>query len=210
MTNLSPNETTVRVYNKKLQAYLEQTPSWYDESHIPMLRWIETSLTAMTPQGRILEIGSGPGRDAGFIADQGYDITCSDASEAFVNYLLSNGHNALLLDAIKDSIPLGFKMIFANAVVPHFTNEDFIKVIHKIYAALPEGGIFSFSVKQGDVEGWTTEKMHAQRYIKCWDVRDILAILNESGMQLEYLDKDIPGDLPTPTWALFIARKPKS
>lgn len=207
MTDSTPNKQTVEAYNEKSALYIEYTPNWYDSSHIPLLRWVETSLTMISQKGRILEIGSGPGRDANFISEQGYEIVCSDASTAFVDYLRLRRPNSLLLDAITDPIPTGFEMIFANAVIPHFTQNDLKRFIEKTYTALPHNGIFSFSIKQGVGEKWVTEKLNQKRYIKYWMPKEIETLLMECGFKLEYLDQDIPGDLPGHIWALFIARK---
>jgi cyclopropane fatty-acyl-phospholipid synthase-like methyltransferase len=208
MTDLTPNEQTVEAYNKKLSLYIQHTPPWYDASHIPLLRWIETTLTMTPSKGKILEVGSGPGRDADFISEQGYNIVCSDASQAFVDYLSNvKKREAILLDVLTDPMPAGFDMIFANAVIPHFTQSDLFNFIKKVHSALPDDGIFSFSIKQGSGEKWVTEKLNQKRYIKYWAPEEIKMILLETGFKLEYLDRDIPGDLPGHVWALFAARK---
>ncbi len=207
LTRLTPNEKTLQAYNKRLSQYILNTPSWYNESHTPLLQWMRFCLALTPRKAEILEIGSGPGRDALFISSQGFNVTCSDASYEFVDYLNKRGQHALLLDAVKDSIPLGFQMIFANAVIQHFTEDNLDLVLEKVYDALPAGGIFAFSVKQGDGEAWITEKLQEKRYIRYWQPEELLAKIDENGYKVEYLQKNIPGDLPNHIWTLIVVRK---
>jgi len=207
ITKLTPNEKTLQTYNKRLAQYIIHTPSQYNESHIPLLKWIEYSLALIPKSAVILEIGSGPGRDAHYISSCGFNVICSDASSKFVDYLNSNEQQAILFDAIKDPIPGEFEMIFANAVIQHFTDQDFGFVLEKVYDSLPPKGVFAFSAKQGEGEAWITEKLQDERYIKYWQPHELSARIEEKRYEIVYLQKDIPGDLPNHIWTLVVARK---
>lgn len=207
MSKFSPNDETVEAYNHTIKWYLKYTPRNYNKTHAPLLNWINTSLDLIPKDSRIFEIGSGPGRDARYIMQKGYDVTCSDASFAFVEYLNKKRHTAVQFNAIKDPLEGTYSMVFANAVVPHFTESDLRLVLEKVHRTLDHGGIFAFSAKQGNGEIWTREKIGDKRYIRYWQPEELKVILEKSGYQVVFLDHGIPGDLPTHTWILLTARK---
>ena len=210
MQGLNPNDETIEAYNRKIAKYIQNTPAWYNESHKPLLKWIDFNLSLVPNNGRILEIGSGPGRDAKYMKEKGYPVICSDASFAFVNYLEHIGERAFLFNPLRDEIAKRYHMVFANAVVPHFTSQDFRLVLGKIHRALTDDGIFAFSAKQGEGEVWTDEKLGDRRYVYHWHPDDLLKFVQEAGYETTYLKHSIPGDLPTHTWILITAKKVSS
>lgn len=209
MYETSSNDQTIEAYNRNLAAYLKNTPKQYNESHTPLVRWVTTALSLLpNKDARILEFGSGPGRDAKYMRSLGYNVTCSDASSEFVKYLQRSDQDALSLNVLKDPIPTGYSMFFANSVIPHFSPSNLDVVLSKAYESLPPKGIFAFSVKQGTSEAWINEKMHDKRYVKYWQPSDIQARLSHAGFRTAYLQTDIPGDIaPNHVWSLFIAVK---
>lgn len=52
----------------------------------------------------ILEIGTGPGRDADYIESLGYSVTRSDAVESFIEYNKSKNKNIIKLNLYEDKI----------------------------------------------------------------------------------------------------------
>ena len=205
---LSPNDQTIEVYNRTVDLYLQGTPGHYLPHHAPMRHWIEVSLAFKPNNGKILEIGSGPGRDAHFMKSLGHEVLCSDASSAFVDYLRQSGHEAVLLNALKDPIP-SHAMIFANAVTPHFTQEELYSVLTKIYTCLPHDGIFAFSVKQGEGEAWIDEKLTEKRFVHYWHPTNIKRFVESIGFNVVFFAKDIQGDFPQHIWTLITVRKIK-
>jgi cyclopropane fatty-acyl-phospholipid synthase-like methyltransferase len=201
------NDETIKVYNEDLESYIKGTPQEYQENHGPLLKWINATLSMLSKGGRILEIGSGTGREAHYISSKGFDITLSDGAQSFVSYLKSQGDDALLINAVDDPIPTGYEMIFANAVVSHFTPEDLQLVLKKIFDALPQGGLVAFSTKQGKGEKWVNEKFHEKRYIHLWTVDEIKKLVEDAGFSIIFIEHDIPGDLKSHTWINLTAKK---
>jgi len=204
---ISSNEITLRAYDYDIESYLKHTPATYDKSHEFLLRWINLSLGLSDKKGHILEIGSGSGRDALYIKSKGHKITCSDASAGFLQHLRQLPVRTLELNLIKDALPNGYSMIFANAVLPHFTKKETGLVIHKIYNALPANGIFAFSVKQGIGSLWTDEKLRHKRYINFWQPQAIIEIVTQAGFKIMYKKMNAPGDLKTHTWTHLTLKK---
>lgn len=203
----NPNSKTVEVYDRAIKEYLKKTPLTYNETHIPLLRWINKSLSLISPHGKIFEIGTGPGRDALYIESRGYDVSRSDASKAFVSYLRRNGKQATLYNVLEDNIYSDYHMIFANAVIPHLTSYDLKYVLHKIHRGIPRDAIFAFSAKQGRGEAWINEKLTEPRFVRYWEPETLCRMAEDAGFEIAYKDQDVLGDLPNHRWILLTLRK---
>lgn len=206
-SKISSNEMTLRAYDADISSYLKYTPAAYDISHHLLVKWINESIDRCPEGGRILEVGSGSGRDALYIQSRGYDITCSDAASGFINHLRTLPLKTLEFDLLNDEVPEGYSMIFANAVFPHFTKNETAEAIRKIYSALPKGGVFAFNVKQGSGSLWITEKFMHKRYMQFWKPGDIAQLAAKVGFKIVYKKTDLPGDLKTHTWTHLVLEK---
>lgn len=207
LSSSNPNDVTLASYNAEVEGYIKHTPAAYQNYHKPMLDWIDDSLSMLNKDDRILEIGSGQGRDAEYIRSKGYEITCSDGAPAFVAYLKTKGWDAKTLNVLKDEIPQGYKMIFANAVMPHFTPKQFDFILKKTLNALPSGGLFAFSIKQGHGEGWITEKFMAKRFIHYWNIKALKKSIERYNCKIVVWREGVAGDLPSHTWTDLTIRK---
>lgn len=179
MDNQNDNARTLQSYQDKTQEYIEGTPN-PDET---FRAWIDEALQLIPKEGKILEVGSGFGRDAEYIKSRGFNIECSDAVPNFVKQLQKKGLRAHSLDLLKDEIDGKYDMVFACAVLLHFTPEEFKVVVKKIHDALQGGGIFAFSLKKGNGGAWTDEKLDAPRYFYYWQLEDLKNTMNECGFE---------------------------
>jgi len=202
------NRETIEAYNSELGRYISHTPQDYNKSHVPLLRWLNAAMDMIPTHGtRILEIGSGTGRDAMFMKGHGYTVDCSDAASSFVDYLRQQDIPAFQLDILRDSIEKKYEMIIANAVVPHFTDQDLRVALGNIRGALTDQGLFALSAKQGKGETWTQEKLGKKRYIRYWKPQMLREMLGSYGFEIVYIETDTRGDLNTHIWTHIIARK---
>lgn len=126
--------------------------------------WLDEAVAGLPSNARILELGSGFGRDAEYLAGLNYSVECTDAAQAFVDLLNKRGLNARKLNVIADGLDGSYNLVLANAVLLHFTREQTKEVLRKVLASLKPGGTFAFTLKQGDGEKWTEEKLGAPRY----------------------------------------------
>jgi 2-polyprenyl-3-methyl-5-hydroxy-6-metoxy-1,4-benzoquinol methylase len=206
--SFTPNQQTLAVYNEEALTWIENTPARYLPYHAQMLHWIDTALEGLNPGGKILEIGSATPRDARYMYSKGFTVQCSDATPAFVSFLRQQGEDAINLDIINDSVgSTDYDLIFANAVVPHFTEADFALVLDKIKAMLRPGKFFAFNAKQGNGEKWILEKkVHGKRYAHYWQPYAICKVINEFGFKVVFIQTGAPGDLGSHKWINIIAQ----
>ncbi len=198
------NQKTLHAYESESQSYIAKTPA-----HVAggMKIWIDTALLGLHEGARIFEIGSGNGRDADYIESLGYDVECSDAAQSFVSALLAKGFAARLHNAIVDPIIGSYDLIFANAVLPHFTHEETTLVASKVLTALKPRGRFAFSLKKGEGERWCTEKLGAPVCYHFWTVKQVETLLQNMGFSKWSVTEDAPDFLEGDVWLQVIAYK---
>lgn len=181
------NQKTIEAYNNNLQEYINGTPH---EVSGEMKVWLDKSVENLPKTARILEFGSGFGRDAAYLENSGYSVQRTDAASAFVDLLREQNFEAEHLDAIHDKLPDNQDLVLANAVLLHFKREKAISVIQKTYDALNQEGTFAFTLKQGEGESWSEDKLSSPRYFCYWKSEQIRPVLEEIG----FSEVDINGD----------------
>lgn len=187
----SENEETLEVYQETVDLYLRSTPTEVDK-HLES--WLTGMVTGLPADAHIFEIGSGGGRDALYLQSLGYTVQCSDAIPGFVEALQKVGLNAVLFNALTDEYPAGlFDLVFADAVLLHFTVKEFRYVIRKVYGTLNKDGRFAFTMKVGEGNEWSNAKLNAPRFFQYWRSGSLKTILDEAGFQVDELDESSPG-----------------
>jgi SAM-dependent methyltransferase len=172
------NRQTLNAYAARVQAYVDGTaPEVGGEVKL----WIDRLLSGLAPSARMFELGSAFGRDADYIRGRGFVLQCSDAVPGFVALLRARGLEARLFNALTDPLDGPYELIFANAVLLHFTAQELDCVLVKLRAALAPGGVLAFSLKQGEGEEWSSAKLDAPRFFRYWRAQDLPARLAAAG-----------------------------
>lgn len=199
------NQKTLKAYENGVDAY--------NSSKIPEVMgsvkvWIDTAL-AMVPNGcNVLEIGSAHGRDADYIESKGFIVDRTDAVNSFVRYMRRNGKEARLLNALIDDFGTSYDMIYANAVLLHFTPERSHGVIQKAFNSLKRSGVFAFSVKIGDGSEWSNSKLNAPRYFTYWNEKDLREVIEKTDFKIVFWEEGSTGH-DNSDWYHVILKKDK-
>lgn len=181
MNPMTSNSDTLNAYNNNLRAYIEGTPQEVTGS---VQEWIEETLSYIHRNAKILEIGSGFGRDADYIESRGFLVERSDAADSFVECLRNQGHETKHFNVLEESIPVTYDLIYANAVFLHFREEELKIVLNTVYKGLNETGILAFSVKLGQGEMETPEKVNALRYFRFWQPQPLEELVMQHGFRI--------------------------
>jgi SAM-dependent methyltransferase len=200
MTN--SNHQTIQSYEAHVQEYINGTPQ--DVSGV-VKEWLDEAIANLPKDARILEFGSAFGRDATYLQNFGYKVECTDATQAFVDLLKQKGFNARQLNAITDDLGGQYDLVLANAVLLHFTRDETKQVLQKVFDALKPGGSFAFTLKQGEGEKWSEDKLGAPRYFCFWTEDQIQQLVEATG----FTNVKVSGDKATAKaeWVQVIARK---
>lgn len=196
------NELTLQSYQNKTQRYVKGTPPLDDAQKT----WIDSCLELIPKTGRVLEVGSGFGRDAEYIKERGFAIECTDAVPNFIEILKRKGFNARTLNLLTDPIEDKYDMVLADAVLLHFTPQEAVQVVRKIYAKLTDAGIFAIRTKKGNGAVWSNEKIGAPRYFYYWQPEELKKMLTSCGFERLYVAENY-ANLTSTSWIGVIARK---
>jgi SAM-dependent methyltransferase len=155
---MSTDRDTVRSYDAAAAEYAAEAaamPEW-------VAMEIDVFATALGGSGRVLEIGSGGGRDALALEKRGISVRRTDISKGFVELLRASGFEADLLDPLIDDLTdpqrpgTPYDGIWACACLIHVAREDFGTVLGRLAEATRSGGRLHASVREGDGEDVST------------------------------------------------------
>ena len=192
-------EVTLGSYERGAESYLRHSPQ---EPHSSLVAFRERVLEQMAPRQRLLELGTGPGRDAAFFEARGIVVQRSDGAQAFVSRLREQGHDARLLDVTRDELGQDFDAIFANAVLLHLNPGQLAALLERAGEAVRPGGLLAFTVKEGEGEIWSEEK-ELRRYFRFWREPELRQLLERSGWPTASIDR-VQG--PRDRWLQVICR----
>ena len=144
----------IRFYDKHAVGLVNSYESLCFETVYP---YIIEHLSKLTGSLDILDIGSGTGRDAAWMAGQGYRIIAVDPSMSMLD-IARDLHSNPGIQWIQDRLPdLGandftgakFDMILCNAVWMHIAPNDRINALKRIKSLLTLGGSTFITVRLG-------------------------------------------------------------
>jgi SAM-dependent methyltransferase len=135
------NAVTLRSYEDHAQEFIAGTPNdMIGDTKI----WVDSLLGMLSKSARILELGSGFGRDAAYMREKGYHPELTDGAQAFVDLLRSQAQPAQRLNIVTDDLGGGYDLVFANAVFEHVPPLTLRLVLDKVNSALRSSGVLGF------------------------------------------------------------------
>lgn len=207
------NERTLEFYNKHADLYCLRGKKYYAESqgikdNGANCEFIRNSLNDLPQNAKMFEIGSGDGRDAGFINSLGYNIQTSDAVESFLSILRDKGFSPIKFNVVNDNFADSYDYILANAVFVHLTKPEVEEAVQKVYNALGINGRFVVSLRRR-MEGekdWRANIPGTSdgRFFSFWDISEAEKMLRNVGFKIIYFRQK---DKPNACWLEFIAQK---
>lgn len=172
----------------------------------PVLRgFLDRVATRVGAGARVLELGSGPSRDARYLESLGVRVQRSDATAAFVEMLHAEGFDALRLDVRTDDLGGPWDAVFANAVLLHLDRAAFASALVAIREAVVPGGVLACTLKEGDGETWTDARLGGPRWFVFWRREQLVDVLEHAGWIVESIEQ-VEG--PNDAWLHVIARAP--
>ena len=133
-------------------------------------------LEHMPPEGSILDLGCGSGRDSKFFAERGYRVTAVDGSAELckrAEQLIGFPVRCLLfedLDYVNE-----FDGVWACASLLHVEKEKMLRILGLVSNALKDGGTLYLSYKYG-----TGQRLEKGRFFSDYTEADIPLLFPES------------------------------
>lgn len=199
-TTASPNARTLDVYEQRADRYratLRPAPDW----HVAFLDRVAASLD---PGAAVLELGSGTGGDARYLAGLGLAVQPSDGAGAFVDAMGREGLAPLRIDVLTDDLGGPWDAVVAFAMLLHLAPDELGAVLDRVYDAVRPDGTLALSVKEGDGSGWSDHKLGLPRFFTYWRPGPLTTLLDEHRWTVDVLERRAG---TRDDWILVIARR---
>lgn len=147
-------------------------------------------LKFLKDEGRetLLEIGCGPGQDAQFFQDQGFQVLAVDNTPTMVKFTAEKGVTAQVLDCYNlDEINKCFDAVYTMNCLLHIPKRDIDQILHLISRRLNDSGLMYLGI-WGDTnfEGiWEQDRYEPKRFFSFWKTEALLEVIQRS-FRLEY------------------------
>jgi SAM-dependent methyltransferase len=181
---------TVRAYDASAADYRDRTIDLPD----PVVAAIARFAAVLPPGARVLEIGSGGGRDARALEEAGLRVRRTDVTPGFVEMLRAEGYEADLVDPLTDDLtdPVApgapYPAIWANACLLHVRREDLPTVLGRLAEATERDGLLYATVKEGDGEGWSVHgNVTSPRLFTYWREEPLREVLDATGWSVAHV-----------------------
>jgi SAM-dependent methyltransferase len=181
---------TVRAYNASAPEYHDGTAVVPDLVAAAIGRFA----AVLPPGARVLEVGSGGGRDADALEGAGLSVRRTDVTPGFVDLLRAAGKDADLLDPLTDDLTdpapprTPYAGVWANASLVHVRREDLPTVLTRLAEVTAAGGLLYASLKEGEGEGWSVHgSIPAPRLFTYWREEPLAETLTAAGWSIEHV-----------------------
>lgn len=178
---------TAGAYDRDADGYAAATAAMPDPNRAAVTRFV----AELGPDARVLEIGTGSGRDAAALEAAGASVRRTDVTAGFVERLRAAGHEADLVDPLvgdlADPASAGrlYDGVWANACLHHVDRSRLTAVLGRLAAATRPGGVLRLSVKEGDGESWSTHgTVSGARLFTFWREAPLRAALDRAGWEV--------------------------
>lgn len=187
-------------YNKYAAKVFEDTVDQnMDAITAPFLELLEEGDT-------ILDMGCGSGRDSLTFYDLGYDVTPLDGSEEMCRLAeVHTGLDVLQMTYEEMAFDGAFDGVWACGAFVHIPKDEMPALFRKVARALTEDGIFYFSMRLGDFEGFQGE-----RYFSCYSEKELRSLVEGDGLFTvlkEWVTRDVRSGHSDIQWINILARK---
>ncbi|MGW1339990.1 class I SAM-dependent methyltransferase [Kribbella sp. NPDC002412] len=189
------NEVTLATYEQAAEKFRESIPAEPNTLLIDLLDG------ALAPGARVLELGSGTGRDAIELERRGLVVRRTDATSAFVEMMRAEGYDAERLNAITDDFGGPYDAVFADAVFLHFDRAQLTGVLRKAARAAP---VLAFTTREGKGEAWSNRNLDLPRHFVLWQEQPLRELLAATGWTVEQLSR---GETRIGWWFHVLARR---
>lgn len=195
---MATNEDTVRSYEASAAEYAADAaimPEWVELE-------IDSFVDALGGTGRILEIGSGGGRDARELGRRGLSVRCTDVAQSFVDLLRTDGFEADRVDPLTDDLADPrqpdrlYDGVWSCACLFHVERDDLVTVLGRLAEATRSRGRIHASFKEGDGDVRSTSRTDPRRRYTdtLWREPDLRAQFAAAGWVVDELSSQ--GDEP--------------
>ena len=135
---------TIAIYDAQSLAYAD-----LEEHQIPDI-YLRNFMALLPENGKVLDLGCGPGREAAILRDHGFKVDAVDASLQMVALAKSKYAIDARQACFEDiNLKSAYAGIWASFSLLHASAEAFPRILSKLHLALQPSGIFHIGMKLG-------------------------------------------------------------
>ena len=179
------DQKTIDTYNKMAKEYDEETVDFWDK--FPRT-FIDKFVYFV--KGKILDIGSGPGRDGLILKEKGLEIICLDASESMVKISTEKGLESVVGDLL--DIPFSdesFDGVWAYTSLLHISKNNINKAFVEIRRIMKNNGILGLGLIEGNTEEYKQSSgVSMPRLFSLYSKNEIEDVLKKYGFEILYFE----------------------
>lgn len=195
------DKQTIHTYDELALEYDKETTDFWER----FPRTVFDTFIELT-KGKVLDVGSGPGRDGLILQKAGLDVVCLDASEAMIKLSTERGLNSVLGDFMQ--LPFEnaeFDGVWAYTSLLHVPKSEVEKHLSEIARVLKSGGVFGLGLIEGDTELYRESSgVGKPRWFSFYTKEEIEALLSEYGFEILYFESFT---VRVKTYLNFISKK---
>ena len=204
LTGLTEEEKlTKKAYDNSAAAwatYFNAAEGWKDELK---------KFHKLLPNGRILEIGAGTGRDAENLVNLGYDYTGTDISDELLKKAREKlpQQKFIQMSLYNLKFPEKFDGFWASAVLLHIPKNKVDRALQKIKSTQKKNAIGFISIKDGKGNEFSDREMggiNTTRFFEYWSRQDFEKVLKKNGYKV--MNYDYRTVTKNTQWHMFIVR----
>lgn len=197
------DEETIKTYNALAKDYDEETADFWESFPSTIIKEFTKTLPVA---GRVLDAGSGPGRGALLLRDQGMNVVCFDASETMVELCKSKDFETVLGDFLK--LPFAdesFDGVWSYTSLLHIKKNKINDAVKESRRVLKKDGVFGLGMIEGEDELYRESSgVRQPRWFAFYTKDELEKLLISNGFEVRYFEEFKP---KSKNYLNFIAKK---
>ncbi len=179
------DKKTIDTYNKIAIDYDDETVGFWDNFPKTFLnKFIELS------GHKIIDVGSGPGRDGLLLQETGKEVVCVDASEVMVKISTTRGLRSVLAEF--DNLPFennSFDGVWSYTSLLHVPKKSVDTPLKEISRVLKPFGIFALGLIEGETEEYKESSgVDLPRWFSFYQKDEVINLVEKHGFELVYFE----------------------
>lgn len=198
---------TVSAYADDALVYSRATA---DYSVFPgLIQTVDAFMRQAKPEGAVVDLGCGGGRDARFLAANGYVVTAVDLCEPLLRSWAGN-QAAGIQPVVADmrNLPLGDSSIDAALAIGslvHLNRVELRVALAEVLRVLTPGGHIAITTPRSPRCGWTTTgPIRSKRWFSDASAEQVIEVLRAVGF------RDLSATPSGPSWLAISANRPRA
>lgn len=179
------DKRTIDTYNKMAREYDEETVVFWD---IFPRTFLDTFIRLSGK--KILDVGSGPGRDGLLLQEAGKEVTCLDASEEMIKLSSAKGLPSVLGDF--NALPFengAFDGVWSYTTLLHVPKHAVDAPLREIHRVLIPSGIFALGLIEGEMEEYRASSGIAlPRWFSFYKKEEVEGLAQKHGFNLVHFE----------------------